>query len=208
MDKAWAIGAAAVAAVFLAGTGAWVVFGQNSGQHSQCSNAQAGADIGGTFSLVNGATGKTMSDREVIDRPTLVYFGYTFCPDVCPMDMARNAEVADILAEQGKDLRLAFITVDPFRDSAQAVADFAHNIHPAAIGLTGTQEQVDTAVKAYRVYASVKPVEGEFYPVDHSSFTYLMMPGTGLADFYKHDAPAAEVATSVSCHLQAEVSQN
>ena len=148
--------------------------------------------------------------RDLPEKVKLVFFGYTFCPDVCPLDMARNAEVADILEEQGQDVRLAFITVDPARDTAQVVSEFAQNIHPKAVGLTGSEEQIKTAVNAYRAYYKLHEPEAgdDYYLVDHSAFTYLMLPGTGFADFYKHAAPADEVAQSVSCYLQATSAQN
>ena len=211
MDRTWAIVAAGAVVALLGGTA--LLIGLNRGDadpFAQCRAGQAGADIGGPFTLVEGTSGQTVTEKEVIDRPTLVYFGYTFCPDVCPLDMARNAEVADILEEQGQDVRLAFITVDPARDTAQVVSEFAQNIHPKAVGLTGSEEQIKTAVNAYRAYYKLhEPEEGsDYYLVDHSAFTYLMLPGTGFADFYKHAAPADEVAQSVSCYLQAASGQN
>ncbi len=209
MDKAWAIVAAGAVVALLGGTAAWLVMNRAPADaFAQCRGGATGADIGGPFTLVEGVTGKAMTEKEVIDRPTLVYFGYTFCPDVCPLDMSRNAEVADILEEQGQDIRIAFITVDPGRDTPQVVADFAYNIHPKAIGLTGTEDQVKTAANAYRAYFKIGDQTDEYYLVDHSSFTYLMLPGTGFAEFYKHAAPADEVAKSVSCFLQASSSQN
>ena len=211
MDKTWAILAAGAVVALLGGTALWI--GLNRGGEdvfAQCRSGQAGADIGGPFTLVEGTSGKTVTEKEVIDRPTLVYFGYTFCPDVCPLDMARNAEVADILEEQGQDIRLAFITVDPARDTSQVVSEFAQNIHPKAVGLTGSEDQVKTAVNAYRAYYKLHEAEpgDDYYLVDHSAFTYLMLPGAGFADFYKHAAPADEVAQSVSCYLQAASAQN
>ncbi|MDQ2065203.1 SCO family protein [Xinfangfangia sp. CPCC 101601] len=205
MDKTWAMVATGVVVAFLGGTAGYLVL-NSSGDNAfaQCPSGQAGASIGGPFTLVDGASGKTVTEVEVIDRPTLVYFGYTMCPDVCPMDMMRNAEVVDLMEEQGKDLKLAFITVDPDRDTAQVVADFAMNHHPKAIGLTGTEQQIKTAVNAYRAYYKLGDQTDEYYTVDHSSFTYLMLPGTGLADFYRNGAPAEEVAKGVSCFLEAQ----
>ena len=211
MDRTWAIVAAGAVVALLGGTALWI--GLNRGDadpFAQCRAGQAGADIGGPFTLVEGTSGQTVTEKEVIDRPTLVYFGYTFCPDVCPLDMARNAEVADILEEQGQDVRLAFITVDPARDTAQVVSEFAQNIHPKAIGLTGTDEQIKTAANVYRAYYKLHEAEpgDDYYLVDHSAFTYLMLPGIGFADFYKHAAPADEVAKGVSCYIEAASAQN
>ena len=210
MTKLYAGVAAAAVAAFLGASAWYVVANRSDDVFAECRQGQvAGGDIGGPFTLVD-TSGKSVSDADVITKPSLVYFGYTFCPDVCPLDMARNAEVADILEEQGQDVRLAFITVDPARDTAQVVSEFAQNIHPKAVGLTGSEEQIKTAVNAYRAYYKLhEPEEGsDYYLVDHSAFTYLMLPGTGFADFYKHAAPADEVAQSVSCYLQAASGQN
>ncbi|WP_225027462.1 SCO family protein [Xinfangfangia pollutisoli] len=207
MVKLYATVAAAVVALGLIATGAYIV-GKSSLQpadpFAQCRQGQTGgADIGGPFTLVD-KDGKTVTDAEVMTKPTLVYFGYTFCPDVCPMDMSRNAEAADILEEQGQDINLVFITIDPARDTAQAVGDFAANIHPRAIGLTGSDAQIAAAAKAYRVYFK-KQEDGDpnYYLMDHSAFSYLMLPGSGFADFYKHGASAEEVAQGVGCFLDA-----
>src|SRR5690606_35976056 len=173
MDKTWAIVAAGATVIFLGVVSYWALNRGGDDAFAQCRSGQAGADIGGPFTLVEGTSGQAVTEKEVIDRPTLVYFGYTFCPDVCPLDMARNAEVADILEEQGQDVRLAFITVDPARDTAQVVSEFAQNIHPKAIGLTGTDEQVKTAVNAYRAYYKLHEAEpgDDYYLVAPSAFT-------------------------------------
>ncbi len=153
----------------------------------QCRSGQvAGGTIGGPFTLVD-ETGKTVTDKDVLTKPSLVYFGYTFCPDVCPFDNARNAEAVDILEESGIDVTPVFISVDPKRDTPEILADFTNNLHPKMIGLTGTEEQVKAASLAYKTYFKMQEAEDEFYLVDHSTFTYLMLPGTGFAEFYKRD---------------------
>lgn len=207
MSKVYAVAAAAAVAVGLSATGAYVFvksFGASDDPFADCRQGQTGgADIGGPFTLVD-KDGKTVTDKDVLTEPTLVYFGYTFCPDVCPLDMSRNAEVADILEEQGMNINIAFITVDPARDTPQVVGEFASNIHPRVVGLTGSDEQIAAAAKAYRAYFK-KQDDGdpEYYLVDHSAFTYLMLPGIGFADFYKHAAPSDEVAKGVGCFVDA-----
>jgi protein SCO1/2 len=205
MLKVYASAAAAVVAVFFAALGGYLLWKSSQvpdDPYAQCRQGQTGgADIGGPFTLID-STGKEVTDKDVLAKPTLVYFGYTFCPDVCPLDMSRNAEAADILEEQGQDVNLVFITIDPARDTPEAVGSFASNIHPRAIGLTGSDVQIDAAAKVYRVY--YKKQEGDdpqYYLMDHSAFTYLMLPGTGFADFYKHDATADEVAKGAGCFL-------
>ena len=164
--------------------------------------AVAGADIGGPFELVS-ETGETVTDAEVLDQPALVYFGYTFCPDVCPMDVARNADAVDLLDEAGHDVLPVFVTVDPARDTPQVVGEFTEYMHPRMLGLTGSEEQVAAAAQAYRVYHSKQPSEDEYYLVDHSTFTYLVLPDAGFVDFFRRDDSAEDIAARVACHLDA-----
>ena len=167
----------------------------------QCgSSSVAGgmAEIGGPFTLVNNK-GEQVTERDVITGPTLVYFGFTYCPDVCPLDLARNAEVVDILSENGIDLTPVFISVDPERDTPMVLADYVSVMHPKMIGLTGTAAQVDTAVKAYKAYAQ-KNGDGADYVMDHTTFSYLMGPD-GMWEFFRRDVPAEEMAETIACFV-------
>lgn len=167
-----------------------------------CGNTTvAGAAIGGPFTLVS-ETGATVTDADVITKPTLVYFGYTFCPDVCPLDSARNAVAAEILAEQGIDIGTVFISVDPARDTPQVLAAFTDNFHPQMIGLTGDEDQVRAASTAYKTYYRAVPGDPEYYLVDHSTQTYLMFPDTGFATFFRRDTTADQVAEITACFVQ------
>jgi protein SCO1 len=170
---------------------------------AQCRQGQvAGGDIGGPFTLVNTA-GQTVTDAEVLAEPALVYFGYTFCPDVCPFDMARNVEAVDLLAARGLKVTPVFISIDPERDTPEALADYALNMHPDLVALTGTEAQVKAASQAYKTFYRKQESEDEFYLVDHSTFTYLMLPGTGFVDFFRREITSAEMADSVACFLEA-----
>lgn len=159
-------------------------------------------DIGGPFTLVS-ETGETVTDEDVITKPSLLYFGYTFCPDVCPLDTVRNAEAVDILAEMGHDVAPIFVTIDPERDTAQVLDDFTFYIHDDMLGLTGSEEQIRDVTKAYRVYVRKQDSEDEFYLVDHSTFSYLVLPESGFADFYRRDLTAQDLAERVACTLEA-----
>ena len=140
MEKVYAGLAAAAIGALLGGT-AWYINAQrNVDVYADCrSGTVGGGEIGGPFTLVDGS-GATVTDKEVITKPSLIYFGYTFCPDVCPLDNARNAEAVDILEEKGLDVTPIFISIDPERDTPAVVRNFAENLHPKMIGLTGTQE--------------------------------------------------------------------
>ena len=133
--------------------------------------------------------------RDVITEPSLVYFGYTFCPDVCPLDSARNAEAVDLLAKRGMSATPVFISVDPKRDTPEVVAEFTKWLHPKMIGLTGTPEQVKAASQAYRTYYKAHDdKDDEYYLVDHSTMTYLMLPEHGFVEFFRRDQSAEAVA--------------
>lgn len=168
--------------------------------------AGGAGQIGGPFELVD-ETGKTVTDRDVITGPTLIYFGYTFCPDVCPMDMARNVEAVEKLAAKGKVVKPVFITVDPVRDTPEQLADFTDYLSPTLLGLSGSAAQVKAASQAYRTYYKINPpedpAEPDYYLVDHSTFSYLMFPGKGLADFFRRDLSADQLAEKMSCFIDA-----
>jgi protein SCO1/2 len=149
-------------------------------------------------------TGRTVTDREVFSKPSLLYFGYTFCPDICPYDAARNAEAVDILEELGIDAQPVFVSIDPERDTPEVLGDFAANMHPKMIGLTGTPEQVKGASQAYRTYYR-KQEDGDpdYYLVDHSTYTYLVLPEAGFVEFFNRDTTADAMARATACFVEA-----
>ena len=163
----------------------------------------AGGNIGGPFELMD-HRGQMVTDAQVLDQPALVYFGYTFCPDVCPMDVARNVVAVEILADAGLTVKPVFITIDPARDTVDYLADFAANNHPEMVGLTGTAEQIAKAARAYKVYYRKQPSEDEdYYLMDHSSFSYFMVPDVGFVDFLRSDLLPEVVADRLACVLRA-----
>ncbi|MEB8388961.1 SCO family protein [Rhodobacteraceae bacterium KMM 6894] len=175
---------------------------------AQCrSAAVAGGTgaIGGDFTLVD-ETGQTVTSAEVLSEPSLIYFGYTFCPDVCPLDNARNAEAVELLEERGVMVQPVFITIDPARDTPEVMAEFTEYMHPRMLGLTGSPEQVKAASKAYRTYYKAQePEEGaeDYYLVDHSTFTYLTLPDHGFVEFFRRDISAEAMAETVQCFVNA-----
>jgi protein SCO1/2 len=155
----------------------------------------------GRSTLVN-AAGETVTDADVITEPSLIYFGYTFCPDVCPLDTARNAEAVEIL-EAARPDRHAGLHLDRSRARhARGGRDFAANHASRMIGLTGSPEQVRAASQAYKTYYR-KQDGDEFYLVDHSTFTYLVLPEDGFVEFFRRDLTAEEMADRVACFLDA-----
>lgn len=196
-------GAAVVAVTALLGGTWWAIqANQADDPFAPCrAGAVGGGAIGGPLSLVNG-DGNTVTDAEIFTKPTLLYFGYTFCPDVCPMDNARNAEAVDILDERGIDVQPAFISIDPARDTPEVVRDFAANLHPKMIGLTGSEEQVKAASQAYKTYFKKQEATDEYYLVDHSTFTYLVLPKIGFVEFFKREDTATDMADRTACFVE------
>jgi protein SCO1/2 len=199
----WIAAAAAALVLVLMMGGVWYWTRPGGDVFADCrSSAVAGGAgaIGGPFELVN-AKGETVTDAEVFTEPSLVYFGYTFCPDVCPFDVSRNAEAVDLLAERGMSVTPVFISIDPERDTPEVVGDFAHNMHEKMIGLTGSPEQVQAASQAYRTYYKKQDSEDEFYLVDHSTFTYLVLPEQGFVEFFRRDATPEQMAEKSACFI-------
>ncbi|MHA6265502.1 SCO family protein [Aliiroseovarius sp. CAU 1755] len=200
-----ATGAIAIAALLGA---TWYVTSGDGDKFAQCRASAVGtgvASIGGPFELID-ETGKQVTDTDVITKPTLLYFGYTFCPDVCPLDNARNAAALRLLQERGYDAQAVFISVDPERDTPEQLADFTSYMHDDMIGLTGTPEQVKAASQAYKTYyRKQEPEEGqeEYYLMDHSTFTYLVLPQTGFLEFFKRDETPEGMADRVGCFIDA-----
>ncbi len=205
MTRAIAIAAATLVLATL-GLTWWLAFGPGGDDaFAQCrEGAIAGgtASIGGPFTLVN-EQGEEVTEADVITKPSLVYFGYTFCPDVCPLDNARNAEAVDLLAARGHDVQPVFISVDPERDTPEVVREYAGWMHEKMIGLTGSPEQVRAASQAYKTFYSKQETGDEFYLVDHSTFTYLVLPGVGFAEYFRRGDSAEDVATRTACFIEA-----
>lgn len=150
---------------------------ERSGAPSAAETTATGASIGGPFSLV-AADGQTVTDRSYRGKWMLVYFGYTFCPDVCPTTLNN---IAQALAKLGPDANAVvpiFITVDPKRDTPKVMGDYVKAFDPRIVGLSGSATQLAAVAKEYHVYYAIQPGSGggngNDYLIDHSSFIYLM----------------------------------
>ncbi len=162
----------------------------------------AGA-IGGPFTLTD-ENGKRVTDKDVLSQPSLVYFGYTFCPDICPADTARNAEATDALEEMGHVVQPVFISVDPDRDTPEVLREWTDYIHPRMLGLTGTPEEIAAVAKQYRTFYRVpEDTSDPYYLVDHMTQTYLMLPEHGFVEFYDRETDPEKMASSIACFLDA-----
>lgn len=201
MVRLYSIVAAALVAGMLGVLGWLVWWNGGDDRFAQCrGSAIAGGagSIGGPFELVDHG-GRTVTDAQVVTMPTILYFGYSFCPDVCPLDNARNAEAVELLEARGVIAQPVFVTVDPRRDTVEVMADYAEVFHPRMIGLTGSEAQIRAAAQAYRVVYSVPETEDEFYLVGHSTHSYVVLPEHGFVEFLPRSFSAAQVADRVAC---------
>jgi protein SCO1/2 len=150
------------------------------------------AQVGGPFSLVN-QDGRRVTEKDFLGRYTLVFFGYTYCPDVCPTELQVMTAALDEMGDRGKNIQPVFVSIDPERDTPETLKAYVGNFGGRLVGLTGTPEEVAQAAKAYRVYYR-KSDSGDpkNYLMDHSSIIYLMGPdGLFIRPFtYTTDAKA------------------
>jgi protein SCO1/2 len=158
--------------------------------------------IGGPFSLIN-QHGIAVSHRDFYGDFMLVNFGYTGCPDICPVQLEVMSEAVDALGADGARVRPVFITIDPERDTVERMAAFAQSFHPRLVALTGGPRQIERASQAYRVFhakAEDHDASGH-YLVDHTSYIYLMGPnGKYLAHFEAGTSPEA-IAEEIRGHM-------
>lgn len=205
MSRIYAIAAVCLVIAMTAGVFVYTRLAGTPDKYAQCrtTNIAGGASqIGGPFTLVD-ETGQTVTDADVIDQPSLIYFGYTFCPDVCPLDTSRNAEAIDILEERGLMVKPVFISIDPERDTPEVVDAFTANLHERMLGLTGSPEQVRAASRAYRTFYQKQESDDEYYLVDHSTMSYLVFPEDGFVEVFQRSLRAEDVADRIQCFLEA-----
>jgi protein SCO1/2 len=159
----------------------------------------AALTVGGPFSLIDG-DGHPVTDQTWRGKYLLVYFGYTFCPDVCPTTLSNVADALDKLGPKADRLQALFITIDPKRDTAPVVKQYAAAFGPRIVGLTGSPEQIAAAAKAYRVYyAEHRTGPGpDDYSMDHSSVLYLMGPDGKFITPVRADQTGPEIATALT----------
>lgn len=160
-----------------------------------------GVSLGGPFSLTD-HTGRAVTERDFAGRWMLVYFGFTFCPDMCPTELGTMAAALDAMGPAGEAVVPVLITVDPERDGPAQLADYVSRFHPRLVGLTGTPEQVAEAARRYRVYyAKARRPETTEYLVDHSGFIYLVGPDARVRTLFRPETSPEAMAAAVSAQL-------
>lgn len=173
-------------------TGFWLVKSNRPG-------SDTASLVGGPFTLTD-QTGKTVTDQDFKGKVMMVFFGYTYCPDICPTTLTEVTQAMDMLKpEVAAKVEPIFITIDPERDTTDALAAYSQNFHEKIHYLTGTPEQIANVAKEYRVYyKKVESEEFNDYLMDHSSITYLMSPDGRYADHVNFNTPPEEIAAKLT----------
>lgn len=161
--------------------------------------AEAPAAIGGPFSLVN-QNGERVTRDSYAGKYLLMFFGFTYCPDICPTELARITRVMELLpADVAARVQPLFVSVDPERDTPAVLKEYLTAFDGRIQGLTGTQAEVDAVTKAYRIYAARVPGQGGAdYLIDHAALVYLMRPDGGFATFFRTTDDASVIAVKVA----------
>ena len=158
------------------------------------------ATIGGPFQLVD-QDGQAVTQETFLGEPALVFFGFTHCPDICPTTLFELSQLFDALGPDARKVNGLFITVDPERDTPEAMKSYIGSFHPSIQALSGTPEQTAAVIKAYRAYAKKVPTQGTDYTMDHTAIVYLMgKDGEFIAPF-NLKRPPAEAAADLRRYL-------
>lgn len=157
----------------------------------------AGARVGGPFTLID-HVGAARDESMIAGRYAMIYFGFTYCPAICPTELQKMARAMDDAGPAGESIVPVFVSIDPERDTPEVMARYVAQFHPRLIGLTGTQEQVDVAAEAYKVFArkAEDPSLSE-YTMDHTSYIYFIGPDGTLLGIYGLTSTPAEIAADI-----------
>ncbi|MEQ8964313.1 MAG: SCO family protein [Azospirillaceae bacterium] len=204
-----AIVVAVLVVAVLASGAVWFQVARNEAGVPGADNAQVmpgSESIGGAYTLVD-QTGGTVTQDAWPQRWKLVYFGYTFCPDVCPTELASMAAAVDLLGEAADRVKPVFISVDPERDTVDRLAEYVPAFHPDMVGLTGSEAQVKAAAQAFKVYyRKVDPADDaspDYYLMDHSSFVYLISPDGRTVNIFRPNTAPETMAEVMRARIDA-----
>ena len=163
----------------------------------------SGPNIGGPFSATN-HNGFDVTERDFLGKFLIVYFGYTYCPDICPTALTEISSAIDMIGNKGESVLPIFVTIDPERDTPEYLKEYISFFHPRMIGLSGTINQVSEIAKAYKVFFSKgeqDPNDPGNYLMDHSTLTYLIGKDGKYLDHFSHGVSAEEIVKKVREHL-------
>jgi protein SCO1/2 len=153
------------------------------------------AIVGGPFTLTN-QDGMKVTEKNYLGKHMLVFFGYTYCPDVCPTELQVMMAALDSLGTEAEKIQPVFVSVDPERDTPEVLKSYVENFGPRLIGLTGTPEEIAAVAKSYRVYyaKAANQTSPDSYLMDHSSIIYLMGPDGRFVKHFPYTTDAAKLA--------------
>ncbi len=193
--------AIAAAAVAVAAVAAWHLTPMPGGGEE--ASTQAPVKIGGPFEMT-AHTGESVTERSFDGKFRLIFFGYTFCPDVCPTTLNSVALTLDALGDNAAAVQALFITVDPARDTPEVLAEYTAAFHPDILGLSGSPEQTTAIAKSYKAYfARVEDGDNdpEAYLMDHTVFIYLMGRDGEFLSLFSYPADPQDMATKIAAFL-------
>ena len=169
--RLWVWMICAVLALIMSGLAGWTLV--NPRQQFAAQQTTGVATVGGPFTLI-GTDGKTVTEKAFLGKPTAYFFGFTYCPEVCPTTLY---ELTGRIAELGEDadkMNYVFVSVDSGRDGPEEIKKYLSSFDRRIVGLTGSEAQIDAAAKAFRIYYKRVPVEGGDYTMDHTASVLLM----------------------------------
>lgn len=198
---------AALLAIALAAGIAWMRLNTRSASSADGTGGEiavaTGIQIGGPYSLI-AQDGSRVTDETFQGKFQLIFFGFTFCPDVCPTELAQIAAAMERMGPDAQKVQPIFITVDPERDTPEAMGEYVRHFDPRIIGLTGSREEIDQVISAYRVFArKVQEPNSSQYVMDHSTFLYLLGPDGEFVTMYRYGTEPDELAKSLKGYVDA-----
>jgi len=196
--------AAALSAIAIAAVVAYFQIGQSrvDSDGRTITAFSPAVELGGPFELVD-HQGRTVTDADFRGQFLLVYFGYTYCPDFCPSELQNMAVALDRLGGQAAEVTPVFISIDPERDTVEAIRDYVPHFHDRMVGLTGSPEQVASAAKQYRVYyAKAEDASATEYLMDHSTFVYLAGRDGKVLSVFRYNTPPEDMAAVIRLYLE------
>ena len=190
MNRRIFMGAGVVAAAALVGVGEYLMISRTEPP------TPLTGGVGGAFRLIDD-NGKPFTNRDLLGKPAMIYFGYTFCPEVWPTTLMHMSAWLHALGPEAGKLRAVFVTIDPARDTAVKMKEYLSGFDPNIIGLTGTPGEIATIARDYKVYYKKVPIPGGSYTMDHSSFIYLMTAKGDLAGLIDYGEPDTKAMAAI-----------
>ena len=163
-------------------------------------SGQPNVGIGGPFSLID-QEGRTVTEKALLGSPSLVFFGFTHCPEVCPTALFEITQIYKALGPKGDGLKTFFVSVDPERDTPELLKLYLSSFDPRITGLTGSPEAVAQAMRAWRAYAKKVPTEAGGYTVDHTALVYLMDAKGRFVSSLNLERPPEETAKTIAAYF-------